>query len=1227
MTIKKIAHLGDYHIHNQQWHERYEVGNQFIYKTLEEQSPDRIVIVGDLFENFIQISNEAKAFAGTFLNKLAEIAPVIIVPGNHDIRKKDLKRKNSVQTVIELINNPKVAYYDKSGFYADDNIVWVNHSHLEKDINPWNDIQHKRDKNKTYIDLWHDPVNGCLSDNGFQMTSKSYRNIADFKGDFGFFADIHKFQYLNDKETIAYCSSTFQQTMGEDVEKHGFIVWDIVNKTSDFIIVPDEYKLITFRTNENYDYDNIDFFNPFATSKSDFRVIWKDYSANINNENEEKIKKYISSKWNDSIRFEKERIYTNVTNSQKLTESININDKQVQQDIFREYLIANKYDETFIEEILKVDNIINERLEVTNKINNIDWTIDKIWVDNFKSYDNFELDWSNIKGIIQIGGENQQGKTTLLDAITYITHGTTLATNKLGGAQREKNADNRYINNKRNLDYCEGGMVINVNGELYTLLRRTERKMTRDKKSISSCSTNLEYYEGPVVSEDKKLRDERKTQTQQKIDSIIGDFEDFIRMTLTNSENLNYLISLDRATFIDSVIRDAGYDIFEKKLEEFKEYKKQISTERIDINLNDAEEEVKGLKDLLQTHKQEHDEFKKEITSIDEKLKVVSVDRDNEIKKLNKIDDEIANIDIESAKNKIDEYKKAIENNLSQQKTNSEKQKGLRKEYDKEKYESLIKDIKKIEDDILSLKLEISQEENKIEKEKSNMVRVDDKVKSLKQKEIDAQKAKLIIINNDIEKISSELDSYIENKKRDIKDQQKTQDFKIKTLSTEIKNIKEKGLGLKEQIKLLEESESCPTCGALPEHQKHKTDKIAELQKEIQNLLDKGKDAQSKLNDAKTNAEKIQRKLENLESGIYSKDIKDIEKNIKDKLEEKKVEIEQINNICEEIKNNNFENVPELKSNIDMGLKIKTTSETSLKTSEETIKNIRQSIKDKEIKKSDVQDKVSKIEKIKEEVKIYETLVQENKELVLKIENIKLTIENAKTKIDKYYEQLKYIDENKVIEIVINSFDEKLSGLNGEKNEYTERLADVMKEAAMTKQTIQDIQTRIKKYQEQVKRDEILKEYMKCVHRDGLSSYLLQKSKDLINVELDDILLNTDFTIFFDEFLNLKMYMRNAPFAIQNCLEGSGKERTFAAIALKIALRTINNSSKPNLMMLDEVMAKLKGESIKQFNDLLINLKNKIDKILIIEHVHEVPYDVLIEVEKNKEGISSLILN
>ena len=54
----KIVHLADIHIHNLQRHDEYR--NQFIkiYNELIQIKPDRIVIVGDLFEEFVSITNE-----------------------------------------------------------------------------------------------------------------------------------------------------------------------------------------------------------------------------------------------------------------------------------------------------------------------------------------------------------------------------------------------------------------------------------------------------------------------------------------------------------------------------------------------------------------------------------------------------------------------------------------------------------------------------------------------------------------------------------------------------------------------------------------------------------------------------------------------------------------------------------------------------------------------------------------------------------------------------------------------------------------------------------------------------------------------------------------------------------------------------------------------------------------------------------------------------------------
>ena len=121
----KIAHLADVHIRNIERHEEYLDVFQKIYNQLTEIKPDRIVISGDLFESFIEISNEAEIIAGAFLRNLAKIAKVIITRGNHDIRKKNLNRIDSVETINQLIDNKDIFYYNKTGFYTDDKITWV----------------------------------------------------------------------------------------------------------------------------------------------------------------------------------------------------------------------------------------------------------------------------------------------------------------------------------------------------------------------------------------------------------------------------------------------------------------------------------------------------------------------------------------------------------------------------------------------------------------------------------------------------------------------------------------------------------------------------------------------------------------------------------------------------------------------------------------------------------------------------------------------------------------------------------------------------------------------------------------------------------------------------------------------------------------------------------------------------------------------------------------------
>ena len=181
-----------------------------------------------------------------------------------------------------------------------------------------------------------------------------------------------------------------------------------------------------------------------------------------------------------------------------------------------------------------------------------------------------------MQGIIQITGINQQGKTTLLDSICYLLFGKTLDT-----LVKEKHGDNRFINNKRDLNYCQVMGVLDLDdNNKFLLVRRTDRKYNKSKSSLTDVTTSLSIYDASLLdleniteeyldsdeAKESAFTGERFLDTQKILEKHLGEFDDFIRLALTNADNLNNLLSINRSTFIDSVLNDAGLDIFERKI-------------------------------------------------------------------------------------------------------------------------------------------------------------------------------------------------------------------------------------------------------------------------------------------------------------------------------------------------------------------------------------------------------------------------------------------------------------------------------------------------------------------------------------------------------------------------------------------------------------------------------------------------------------------------------------
>ena len=179
--INKIAHLADIHIRKTPTrNDEYQDVFKRTLASLKKENPDRIVIVGDLVHDYLDLQGEQLIMAHWFLSELIKIAPVRITRGNHDCRKKNLKRVDSIKAIVKTLGDVNIKYYDNVGFYDDENITWAVWHHGEKNNNPWKTKEGKKiliDKEqdaRIYIDLFHDPITGCISTTDFEMKSKSY---------------------------------------------------------------------------------------------------------------------------------------------------------------------------------------------------------------------------------------------------------------------------------------------------------------------------------------------------------------------------------------------------------------------------------------------------------------------------------------------------------------------------------------------------------------------------------------------------------------------------------------------------------------------------------------------------------------------------------------------------------------------------------------------------------------------------------------------------------------------------------------------------------------------------------------------------------------------------------------------------------------------------------------------------------------------------------------------
>jgi DNA repair exonuclease SbcCD ATPase subunit/DNA repair exonuclease SbcCD nuclease subunit len=144
--------------------------------------------------------------------------------------------------------------------------------------------------------------------------------------------------------------------------------------------------------------------------------------------------------------------------------------------------------------------------------------------------------------------------------------------------------------------------------------------------------------------------------------------------------------------------------------------------------------------------------------------------------------------------------------------------------------------------------------------------------------------------------------------------------------------------------------------------------------------------------------------------------------------------------------------------------------------------------------------------------------------------------------------------------------------------------------------------------------------FLRCMHSNGIAFDIINKALPVVNEEISKVLVNiVDFEVYFEKDGNkLDIFIHHPNHEPRPLENGSGAEKTLAAIAIRIALLNISNMPKSNLIILDEPGAALDEEHLESFARILDMLKSYFDIVILITHIESLKdvVDMTIDITK-----------
>ena len=691
--LKHIHHISDIQIRNLKRHKEYEEVFERTYEEVRKNKNNAVVYIGgDIAHSKTDMSPELVDQLSRLFKNLSDICPTIIIAGNHDCNLNNRSRMDVLTPIVNNLQHPNLHYLKDTGVYkfADTSFVvwdcWTD----EKDF-----IEAKDVEGNTKVVLFHGTVDRCETDLGFRLPSDV--KITKFKGyDLGLLGDIHKRQHLNKSETISYCGSLGQQNHGEGLS-HGYLLWDVPNRKSKYIEIPNDYGYYTI----DIDSGNVPDC-PDIPKKARLRV-------RVSNTSATELKKALAVIHNkygieEMSVTRTDSLYNNDRVRNKTISIGDINNTDVQYQLIVDYLNANHIvdDET----LLKIKNInesLNQDLPEEEVYRNVHWKLKTFEWSNMFSYgeDNI-VDFTKLNGIVGMFAPNAQGKSSLLDALSFCLFDT---------CSRAFKAEN-VLNNKKKDFYCK--VNFEIDGQEYYI----ERVAKKQRKG--NVKVDVDFYTIDDIGEKVSMNGDQRRTTDVNIRKVIGSYDDFILTTLSSQIKNSVFIEKTQKEKKTLLAQFMGLEIFDKLWTSASHEIKDVAAVLKNFKQNDWERELSEIKEQKKQFKKVHTSLLEERSDIQTKKKLIENSILTLTKKLKPTDKSVEDID------KLKENKNTLSKTLS--------------DIDAELGEV---DVRIEKASLLNTELNMKIQSHKDEKTEENFVELEHLENHKKELEIDLDKMKI----------------------------------------------------------------------------------------------------------------------------------------------------------------------------------------------------------------------------------------------------------------------------------------------------------------------------------------------------------------------------------------------------------------------------------------------------------------------------------------------------